>query len=234
MGQAAFTVTVVVLFNLLVPAGWRVGALRVEDVALGCLVSVVVGALFWPRGVSSVVADDLADAFRSGASYLREAVSWVCGLGGEGPSSGGAAVTAGLRLDEAVRGFLAEQGSKRVAKEELWRLIGGTLRLRLTAHAIAQMPRDCASSDAADRVELSERAEDLRQWYGRLADGLGRPRGNSDAVPPVPPTAGNHADVSSRQSVWLGEHLDHLSDHLPLLVEPAAHLSEVRRRPWWR
>lgn len=32
-GQAAFTITVVVLFTLLVPAGWRVGLLRVEDVA---------------------------------------------------------------------------------------------------------------------------------------------------------------------------------------------------------
>ncbi len=49
VGQAAFTVTVAVLFNLLVPVGWKVGELRVEDVAIGCLVSVVVGALFWPR-----------------------------------------------------------------------------------------------------------------------------------------------------------------------------------------
>ena len=49
-GQAAFTVVVVVLFNLLVPAGWKVGLLRIEDVAIGCLVSLVVGVLFWPRG----------------------------------------------------------------------------------------------------------------------------------------------------------------------------------------
>ena len=33
VGQAAFTVTVVVLFNLLAPAGWRVGLLRIQDVA---------------------------------------------------------------------------------------------------------------------------------------------------------------------------------------------------------
>src|SRR5580704_1152600 len=41
-GQAAFTVVVVVLFNLLQPAGWKVGLLRIEDVAIGCLVSVIV------------------------------------------------------------------------------------------------------------------------------------------------------------------------------------------------
>ena len=66
VGQAAFTVTIVVLFNLLVPARWPVGLLRVEDVAIGCAVSLVVGFLFWPRGVSAVVGDNLADAFRSG------------------------------------------------------------------------------------------------------------------------------------------------------------------------
>ena len=52
-GQAAFTVVVVVLFNLLVPAGWKVGLLRIEDVAIGCLVSLVVGVLFWPRGAGA-------------------------------------------------------------------------------------------------------------------------------------------------------------------------------------
>ena len=48
VGQAAFTVTVAVLFNLLAPVGWSVGVVRIEDVALGCAVSVAVGALFWP------------------------------------------------------------------------------------------------------------------------------------------------------------------------------------------
>ena len=49
-GQAAFTVTVVVLFNLIQPAGWRVGLIRIEDVAVGVGVGVLVGVLFWPRG----------------------------------------------------------------------------------------------------------------------------------------------------------------------------------------
>src|SRR5262249_23324018 len=75
VGQAAFTVTIGVLFNLLVPVGWRVGVVRIEDVALGCAVSIVVGSLFWPRGAASVVGDDLADAYRAGASYLRQAVA---------------------------------------------------------------------------------------------------------------------------------------------------------------
>jgi hypothetical protein len=232
VGQAAFTVTVVVLFNLLVPAGWKVGALRVEDVALGCLVSVTVGALFWPRGVASVVGDDLADAFRSGASYLLEAVWWVCGLDADAPESGREALTAGVRLDEAVRGFLAEQGSKRLVREELWRLIGATLRLRLTAHAIAAMPRECARADGAEG--LAHRAESLREWYNQLADQLGRPRMEPSVVLAAPAVDGAQAGGGSRRAVWLSEHLDHLTENLPTLIEPATHVSEVRRRPWWR
>jgi hypothetical protein len=51
-GQAGFTLTLVFLFNIIQPAGWRVGLLRVEDIALGCAVSLVVGLLFWPRGAA--------------------------------------------------------------------------------------------------------------------------------------------------------------------------------------
>ena len=35
MGQAGFTVFVVVLFNMLVPEGWRTGLVRVQDIAIG-------------------------------------------------------------------------------------------------------------------------------------------------------------------------------------------------------
>jgi hypothetical protein len=40
--------------------------------------------------------------------------------------------------------------------------------------------------------------------------------------------------AGSRQAVWLCEHLDHLTEHLGELIEPAAAVAEVRRRPWWR
>src|SRR5690242_7961478 len=86
VGQAAFTVTIAVLFNLLAPIGWKVGVVRIEDVAIGCAVSFAVGILFWPRGVSSVVGDDLADAYRTGAMYLAQAVEWVSGLAVQVPN----------------------------------------------------------------------------------------------------------------------------------------------------
>ncbi len=54
-GQAAFTVAVLVLFSLLAPAGWRIGVVRVEDVAAGALIGLAVGAVAWPRGPAAAV-----------------------------------------------------------------------------------------------------------------------------------------------------------------------------------
>ena len=167
VGQAAFTVTVAVLFNLLAPVGWQVGVVRIEDVAIGCAVSVAVGILFWPRGVAAVVGDDLADAYRSGATYLRQAVDRAAGLSGDEPGAGLAAATAGARLDDALRGFLAERGTKHIGRPDLWRLVGGSLRLRLTAHAIAELPGDPSAIEAV-REPLERRTSTLASWYEQL------------------------------------------------------------------
>jgi hypothetical protein len=237
VGQAAFTVTVAVLFNLLVPVGWKVGVLRIEDVAIGCAVSVLVGTLFWPRGVASVVGDDLADAYRSGAAYLTQAVRWACGLREREPTGAMPSVTAGLRLDEALRGFLAEQGTKHIKKEELWRLVGGTMRLRLTAHAVAGLPRGDDQDIGAAGEALSHRTEILDAWYGRLAAQVGRPHSQRIDTLTAPSFDGGDGvprPSRSHHEIWLREHLDHLTEHLDELVRPAARLAEIRRRPWWR
>jgi uncharacterized membrane protein YccC len=176
VGQAAFTVTVLVLFNLLAPAGWKIGLLRVQDVALGCAVSLVIGVLFWPRGAASVVGDDLADAFRRGSAYLAQAVDWALGLRDTEPDSGIAAVTAGIRLDEALRGFLAEQGSKRLDKHDLWRLVMATMRLRLTAYSLAGLHAPASARNGTpDPVQerLHNRAVDLTSYYGQIAAQVG-------------------------------------------------------------
>jgi uncharacterized membrane protein YccC len=232
VGQAAFTVTVVVLFNLLVPVGWKVGVLRVEDVALGCLVSVLVGVVLWPRGLARLVGDDLADAYRTGAAYLTEAIAWVCGRSTDTPTSGPAALTAGLRLDDALRGFLAEQGTKHVKREELWRLIGGTLRLRLTAHAVAGLPRACADTRPDRLAAIARHTDDLVSWYEQLAAQLSG-SGRTLAKPDLGGGREPGPDLS-RDAIWLTEHLDHLAEHLEDLVAPAMHVAAVRRRPWWR
>ncbi len=236
VGQAAFTITVAVLFNLLVPAGWKVGVVRIEDVALGCAVSVAVGLLFWPRGLASVVGDDLADAYRTGARYLEQAVGWVAGEQEEIADGAAATATAATRLDEALRGFLAEQGTKRIELQELWRLVGAGLRLRLTAYSVARLAPDKTLVGPA-REALLKRTSTLGGWFDRLALVVGR--AGADAPTTLEAPAFGSDEVVSEASgsyygVWLCEHLDHLADHLAELVVPAAHVAEARRRPWWR
>jgi uncharacterized membrane protein YccC len=192
VGQAAFTVTIVVLFNLLAPAGWRVGLLRIEDVAIGCAVSLVVGVLFWPRGVASVVGDDLADSFRRGAEYLSQAVDWALSELMLPPAAAAAAANASIRLDDAVRGFLTEQGSKKLSKEDLWTMVNASTRLRLTAHTLAGLRTAvtapglppggaCLPLDGSDEygdtpacVALRSEASSLAGYYDQVANEVGR------------------------------------------------------------
>jgi len=274
-GQAAFTVVVVVLFNLLVPVGWSVGLLRIQDVALGCLVSLVVGVLFWPRGTSSIVGDDLADAFRRGAAYLTQAVDWALGSRHTPPDAGAAAVTAGIRLDEALRGFLAEQGAKRLSKEDLWMLVMATMRLRLTAYSLAGLEAPDAvrhgshHGTAYVRAALSEETAHLAGFYERVASLVGRPVAHQVLLPVTAPAfvsldengstivlgeadgigeagGSDGADGTGTNLVrlitaphhphllWVHEHLQHLSSHAQAIADPASHVAEQRRLPWWR
>jgi hypothetical protein len=283
-GQAAFTVVVVVLFNLLVPVGWKVGLLRIQDVALGCVVSLVVGVLFWPRGAGSVVGDDLADAFRRDSAYLAQAVGWALGTRHDPPDAGAAAVTASIRLDEALRGFLAEQGAKRLSKQELWTLVMATMRVRLTAYSLAGMQapdhvrRHPHGDVAYARGTLTRAAADLAGFYERIAVLVGRPYPGQVLLPvPVPAFTGLGAGDGAAASggadddrgvtllrstgaaraadgpgengqdlvrvitaphhphlLWVNEHLQHLSSHAGAITDPAAHVAEQRRLPWWR
>jgi hypothetical protein len=244
VGQAAFTIFLVVLFNLLMPAGWIVGLLRIEDVAIGCGVSLVVGFLFWPRGVASVMGDNLADAFRAGAAYLGDAVDWALGARPDRPARAVTAIEAGARLDDAVRGYLTEQGSKRLAKADLWALIGATLQLQLTAHSMTSLPTRTEPHDGEHSVHaaLDRQADGLVRFYGGLAAEVGRQaRAAAKAAPePLPPSA-IASDSAQRtpaayppDALWVGLHLDHLEKHAPATTGPAERLAALRRRPWWR
>jgi hypothetical protein len=208
VGQAAFTIVVVLLFNLLVPIGWKVGLLRVEDVAIGCAVSLVVGVVFWPRGASALVGDDLADAFRSGARYLTQAVDWALSERTLPPEAVTTAVTAGIRLDDALRGFLAEQGTKRVGKEDLYSLVTATQQLRLTAYTLAGLrdvpgadgvmaPVACLPLEGSESytgapvcVSLRMAAAGLASFYGQVADEVGHPGREAPELIPAPPVIG--------------------------------------------
>jgi uncharacterized membrane protein YccC len=244
----------VVIFNLLAPAGWQVGLLRIEDVAIGCAVSLAVGAAFWPRGAAAIVGDDLADAFRQGGRYLTQAVDWALGLRRRPPESAVAAVNAGARLDEALRAYLAEQGTKRLTSEDLWALIMGTTRLRLTAYAVASLPANGNGSGNheqahdgtdPDLAAFRRQTADLAGFYERLAVQVGPP-GHAPEPPEALPApdgpdypkgvacAGDTPPRYRPDMLWVGEHLYHLAERGQAITEPAVKVAELRQLPWWR
>ncbi len=244
IGQAAFTVTVVVLFNLLDPAGWRVGLVRIEDVALGCAVSAVVGILFWPRGASAVMGDNLAEALRSGTDYLTESIGCALSLGQRHPAHAITAIGAGTRLDDAVRSYLTEQGSKRMAKQDLWVLLMAAQRIRLTAHSLASLPGGPQISTTATPRSTSSLIGpayiDLASFYKRIASQVGPPGHDHSAVTEIPLPVSSSAqpppspDGSAPDVLWATMHIEQLESHAVSLPGPAARLAVLRRTPWWR
>ncbi len=79
IGQASFTIAIVLLFDVIVPEGWRTGLVRVEDIAIGAAVSLVVGVLLWPRGAVGMLRRVLGANLRSAADYFDAAMRTIAG-----------------------------------------------------------------------------------------------------------------------------------------------------------
>jgi uncharacterized membrane protein YccC len=166
-GQAGFTAALLVLFNIIQPTGWKVGLVRVEDVAIGFTISLLVGLLFWPRGARAELRESVANAYATSADYLAAATT----SGDTGP----ARLTAGSatrRLDDTYRQYLAERGHERVDMGSVATLVAGATRLRLAAYSLMTMAGD--TGPWRPSAALEREAGDLRAWYLRLAEAIRR------------------------------------------------------------
>jgi hypothetical protein len=114
IGQAAFTLFVVVLFDLLQPQGWRLGLVRLEDIALGVEVSLVVAVALWPRGARGQLRSALAALYRADAACLEAAFGYLLGDGNQRQVDirRRAAETEVDRAAAAFEIFLTERGSR--------------------------------------------------------------------------------------------------------------------------
>jgi uncharacterized membrane protein YccC len=174
-GQAGFTIVIVILFNLLDPVGWSVGVVRIEDIAIGCAISLVTGFLFWPRGAADVLRASIGAAYETAARYLDVTIATMLGVRAAAPIEPVAveASEAALRLDETVREYLAENGSARRDLDALSRLVGGATRVRRSARlmhdasGIAPLaPLDSqAAWVAAACGPFDQEWEGRRDWY---------------------------------------------------------------------
>jgi uncharacterized membrane protein YccC len=200
-GQAAFTLMVVILFNIIEPVGWKVGLTRIEDVAIGCGVSIVVGFLFWPRGATAALGRALSDAFVANSGYLADAVDRLTMTSRHVDTDAGqqASHRAFLLLDDAFRQFFAERGAKVVPLETVSRLFTGSNRLRLAAFTLATLPvqppaagRDEVESVAVAEAVLRDSYASTHRWYQEFAGTLADRR-TSLEPPPVRGEVLHHA-----------------------------------------
>jgi len=191
-GQAAFSVTVIMLFNIIEPVGWKVGLTRVEDVAIGCGVSMVVGFLFWPRGAMAALGRALSDAFVASSGFLADAVDRLTTTSQHVDTEPGRqqAHRAYLLLDDAFRQYFAERGAKVVPLETISRLFTGTNRIRLAAFTLATLPvqppdpgRPELESVSVAEAVLRDSYATSQRWYQGFADLLSERRGSLDLPP---------------------------------------------------
>ena len=244
-GQAAFTLTLLILFNIIVPAGWKIGIVRVEDVALGGGVSLAVGLLFWPRGAGPALSRALARAYADTARYLAAAVDYGVQCCDPTQSASPAprreatqAAASSRRLDAAFRGYLAERGFKPTSLADISALVTGVTGVRLAGDAVLDLWDGNAAAPgdrSAARRELSGTANEMTTWYEHFAESLD---GREPVPEPLSPDEGadgrlveavardltspdGHATATGIRVIWTGDHLDSTRRLQATLVPPA-------------
>jgi Fusaric acid resistance protein-like len=219
-GQAAFSLLVLILFNLIMPVGWQVGFIRVEDVLVGCSISLVTGAMLWPRGALAVLTRNLSTAYARGIDFVayavdrcldvyvatpepsHSAVSDQAASGAVGPvldaPSAHAARTAGQQVDDAFRHYLTDRHARPEMVASMAALVTGAARVRLAGHSLARLA-DAGALDApggraaaGERSLLEPDSRALHAWYGTLSRAL---VGGAEVPAPDPRDPNDHARV---------------------------------------
>ena len=244
-GQAGFTLTLLILFNIIAPEGWKIGLVRVEDIAIGGAVSLAVGLLFWPRGAGALLGRALADAYAAGARYLAAAVAY--GVGRCDPWGGQAAVptepaataaAAARRLDDAFRGYVSERGAKRLPLAQATSLVTGAAAIRLAADSVLDLWNHDGvptGDRSAARAELVAEADQMTSWYDRFSAALSGRNAIPDPLPRDAVADGRlvaaverdlrdgdgNATTTGVRVIWTGDHLDAARRLQERVVEPA-------------
>ncbi|MGH7910592.1 MAG: FUSC family protein, partial [Candidatus Dormibacteraceae bacterium] len=245
-GQTAFTATLLLLYNIIAPVGWKVGLVRIEDVAIGAAVSLVVGIVFWPRGAASALGRALGDAIADGAHYLRGAVDFgITRCDRVGPpaplpsEAQSRAAAAARRLDDAFREFLAERGHKSLPLAEVTTLVTTVAALRLAADAVVDLWQRDDGRPAGDRTgardQIGATADEIVAWYEATARALAGSGAVPDQVPHAAAAdlrlvAAVRRDLTGEDGrgtstavmmIWTADHLDAVRRLQALALGPA-------------
>ena len=256
VGQASFAIFVVVMMNIIEPAGWQVGLIRVESVALGAAVSLVVGIAFWPRGSREAVRRATANLYLSVAGYLD--ASFDALLHPAGRTNGGRSALpptvvaarseardAELIADAATFDLLATPPPAETPVAEWMRLttVGRSLRLVGDGVSAISLRGYEPLVDGRERDRLAILAE---QRVGEVAAVAGRIDHGRAAAPTEDAVAAlvqwlsetsatDDAAVGRLMSmVWAVEWIGYVDTLIATDREPIEAVSATAGTPWWR
>jgi hypothetical protein len=229
-GQAGFSIVILVLFSLIEPAHWELGLVRIEDVAIGAAVSLVIGVVFWPRGAVPALQQAVSEALTDSSRYLYSSVAYgVARCDALAPEAGAPnsearqSAAAARRLDDAFRGYLTERGSKNLPLAKVSTLINAVALIRLSAEAILDLWRHDHGEPGVDRsaarAELVAMAGQLLTWYEQAARALADSGHLPGPMAPDEPANARFVDAVRRdlsgaetaiavRLIWTADHLD--------------------------
>jgi uncharacterized membrane protein YccC len=257
LGQAAFTINLIIVFNLISPAGWQVGLVRIEDLLVGALISLLVGLLLWPHGARRELAIALASVYRSLVEYLGVGFDRVLGFVPSAefePAHLAEPIRKDVlrardRADAAFDTFVTEKGDRSFDRETAAFLLSSANHAILAGdllEVIAGLGYQ-AGSCADGARDVHEQVRALLGGYRGLADRL-------DLSPALDP--GSRVSLSAlRQAelgclgrwqkdaevgkgaiavVMAGEWVQDLTRMEADLGEPVRAAVEAAQKPWWR
>lgn len=250
-GQAAFTVLVLILFNLIAPVGWQLGIVRLEDVTIGVAISVVVGLLLWPRGARGELRTTLAALYRTASLLLAKAFGQILALDATDESSHarGVAVAARDRAEEALDQYQREHAENPLSAETARSLSAAGADALLAADLLDQLAdtgyrtRSRGDADAA----LQGQVRVLVGAFARLSDRLDARESAAADVARISPEALRAASLTyvhrwqedptegrvAVAAVAAAQWIQGLGALTVSLEQPVGEVIEAARAPWW-
>jgi uncharacterized membrane protein YccC len=250
--QAAFTINLIIVFNLISPAGWQVGLVRIEDLLVGAQISLVVGVLLWPRGARAELSRALANVYRGLVVYLQHVFDRILGFDPVGtPDRDRQLVTrARDRADAAFDTFVAERAGGAFDQETAAFLLASTSHVNLAADLLDLIARGMgyeARTCVDGALEVEAQVRKLLAGYVGIADRLDL-SASGQVEPGVSLAALRQAALTCLRrwqtdtgvgrgsiavvmaSEWV-QNLARIETDLDGAVTAA---SEAARKPWWR
>lgn len=179
VGQAAFTVFVIVLFALYDPSRYLTAEIRVTDITVGLAISAVVSALMWPNGVVATLRGQVREGLMAAVDYLvavydRAAFGSVLDPNVQRMSA--VAETEIIQMNETFDLACAQSGRNLTHANQWTSLTNIANELCYTAGIVVSLSRigtfDAVWRDARDSMLLA--AERIRVRILASSEGLGQ------------------------------------------------------------